>query len=115
VTLALYVISATVFSTCGVLLLRSSVSGLDELTAANVRALALEPRFVGGFGLYALSFLVFLLALRSHEVVQIFPIFVGAGYCGVVLGAYLFLDEPLTGTRLAGIAVIFAGIVILSR
>ena len=59
--------------------------------------------------------MTWLLALRRFEVVVIFPAFVAVNYAGVVLGARLFLGESLTTTRLAGIAVILAGVALVSR
>lgn len=112
---AVYVAVYAALSTAGLLLLRSSLSEVDRLAGPALRGLLLEPRFVGGLALYVLSFGTWLLALRRWEVVQIFPVFVGAGFCGVVLGGALLLDEALTGTRIVGAAIVLLGIVLLLR
>jgi multidrug transporter EmrE-like cation transporter len=115
VTTALYVASYALLSTGGVLLLRTALKDVDQLSAPSVRSLLVEPSFVLGFVLYALSFLTWLLALRRYEVVVIFPVFVAVGYACVVLGGYLFLGESLSATRVVGILVIFAGMALLFR
>jgi multidrug transporter EmrE-like cation transporter len=114
-TTALYVASYALLSTGGVLLLRTALKDMDELSAASIRSLLAEPSFLLGFVLYALSFLTWLLALRRYEVVVIFPVFVAVGYACVVLGGYLFLGESLSAGRVVGILVIFAGMALLFR
>jgi multidrug transporter EmrE-like cation transporter len=114
-TTALYVVSYALLSTGGVLLLRTALKDVDELSAASIRSLLVEPSFLLGFVLYALSFLTWLLALRRYEVVVIFPVFVAVGYACVVLGGYLFLGESLSASRVVGILVIFAGMALLFR
>jgi len=115
VTTALYVATYALLSTGGVLLLRAAMKDVDQLSAASIRSLLVEPSFLLGFVLYALSFLTWLLALRRYEVVVIFPVFVAVGYACVVLGGYLFLGESLSASRLVGILVIFAGMALLFR
>jgi multidrug transporter EmrE-like cation transporter len=114
-TTALYVVSYALLSTGGVLLLRTALKDVDQLSAASIRSLLVEPSFLLGFALYALSFLTWLLALRRYEVVVIFPVFVAVGYACVVLGGYLFLGESLSASRVVGILVIFAGMALLFR
>jgi multidrug transporter EmrE-like cation transporter len=115
VTTALYVATYALLSTGGVLLLRTAMKDVDQLSAASIRSLLVEPSFLLGFVLYALSFLTWLLALRQYEVVVIFPVFVAVGYACVVLGGYLFLGESLSASRVVGILVIFAGMALLFR
>ena len=114
-TAALYVVTYAALSTAGVLLLRASLRDTNDISLATLGALLREPRFVVGFVVYALSFGTWLFALRRFEVTRIFPVFIGAGYCSVVLGAYVFLDEALSASRTVGIAVVLAGIILLSR
>jgi multidrug transporter EmrE-like cation transporter len=98
-----------------VLLLRTTMKDVGELSAASVRGLLTDPAFLLGFLLYAASFLTWLLALRRYDVVVIFPVFVAVGYACVVLGGYLFLGESLSAYRVVGILVIFAGMALLFR
>lgn len=113
--MAAYVAASALLTTGGVLLLRKAMSDVDELSAGTLGSLLLTPAFLAGFVLYAASFVSWLLALRRYEAVVIFPAFVGAGYAGVVLGGRLLLGEPLTPACIAGIAVILAGVALVSR
>ena len=113
-TTAAYVAAYALFSTGGVLLLRTALTDVD-VSAKTARTLLAEPSFLIGFLLYALSFATWLLALRRYEVVAIFPVFVGVGYACVVLGGYVFLGEQLTASRAAGILIIFVGIAFAFR
>jgi multidrug transporter EmrE-like cation transporter len=114
-TTALYVASYALLSTGGVLLLRTALKDVDQLSVASLRSLLVDPAFLLGFVLYALSFLTWLLALRRYDVVVIFPVFVAVGFACVVLGGYLFLGEPLSASRVVGVLVIFAGMALLFR
>ena len=114
-TTALYVAAYALLSTGGVLLLRTALKDVDELSVASVRGLLTDPAFLFGFLLYALSFGTWLLALRRYDVVVIFPVFIAVGYACVVLGGYLFLGESLSASRIAGILVIFGGMALLFR
>ena len=113
--MAAYVAAYALLTTGGVLLLRTALKDVDHISARTLGSLLTDPAFLTGFGLYATSFLTWLFALRRYETVVIFPIFVGAGYAGVVLGGRIFLGEALTATRIAGILVIFSGVVLVSR
>lgn len=114
-TAAAYVAAYALLSTSGVLLLRTALRDVDEVSFAAARRIVADPYFLAGFLLYSLSFFTWLLALRRFEVVAIFPVFVGVGYACVVLGAYFFLDESLTASHAAGILVILAGIALIAR
>jgi drug/metabolite transporter (DMT)-like permease len=111
---AAYVATYAVISTCGVLLLRTTLKGVD-VTGSSVRSVGGDPRFVGGVVLYGLSFLVWLLALRRYEVSQIFPAFIAASFAGVIVGSWLLLGESMTGMRGLGIAIVAVGLVLLMR
>jgi multidrug transporter EmrE-like cation transporter len=113
---ALCIVSYALVGTAGVLLLRSSMRGTTEHSgAAQAHELMREPRFVAGVAPYALSFGTWLLALRRYEVVQVFPIFVGAGTGAVVLGGHIVLGEELSLTMTCGAISVLVGIVLLMR
>ncbi|MEP6909186.1 MAG: hypothetical protein ABI896_01995 [Actinomycetota bacterium] len=113
--MAVYLAVYALLSTGGVLLLRTALKDVDGLSVDTVRGLLTEPSFLFGFVLYALSFGTWLIALSRWEVVVAFPAFAGVGYACIFLGAYFFLGEALSATRLVGILVIFAGMILLSR
>jgi quaternary ammonium compound-resistance protein SugE len=70
--------------------------------------------YAGGL-LYAASFATFIASLRRYEVLTVFPLFTGITYATVTVAAALLLDESLTASRLAGIALVAAGAVLLVR
>lgn len=108
-TFAAYLVAYVVLSAAGLLLLRRSLAD-----ATLGQALA-DPRFYAGAAGYALSFGTFLLSLRRYEVLTVFPVFLGCAYAAVAVGAAVFLDEALTGARVAGIALVGAGLLLLAR
>lgn len=113
--MAVYLAVYAVLGTGGVLLLRTALKDVDGISVDTAKGLLTEPSFLLGFVLYALSFLTWLIALSRWEVVVAFPAFAGVGYACIVIGAYFFLGETLSATRLVGILVIFAGMILLAR
>ena len=103
--LVAYVLS----SSAGVLLLRHSLAGASLAGAAGSPLL-----WVGGV-MYALSFGLWLLALRSHQVSVVYPLFVGASLIGVAIGGGLFLGETIGLLRATGILVVILGLGLVVR
>jgi multidrug transporter EmrE-like cation transporter len=107
--LAAYALAYTTLATAGLVVLRRTLEG------ASITELARTPGLYAGGLLYAASFGTFLLSLRHFEVLTVFPLFTGITYATVVVASALFLDESLTPARLAGIALVAAGAVLLVR
>ena len=70
------------------------------------------PLLLGGFALYGAGALIF--ALRCGELSVLHPM-LGAGYVLSLLLGSVLLNEPLSSTKLIGVAVIVAGLVLLAR
>ena len=68
-----------------------------------------------GAALYGCSFLLWMFILSRTQLSVAFPVVIGATLAATTLGAWLVLREPVNLVRLAGIAVVFAGIVLVSR
>ncbi len=68
-----------------------------------------------GAVLYGCSFLLWMLILSRTQLSIAYPVLIGATLATTTLGAWLLLREPMHLTRLAGIAVVFAGIVLVTR
>lgn len=107
--LALYAVAYTMLATAGLVLVRRS------LEDASFSELVQEPGLYLGGLLYAASFATFLASLRSYEVLTVFPLFTGITYATVAVAAAVILDEPLSASRLAGIALVGVGAVLLVR
>ena len=108
-TLLLYAVVYTTLATAGLIVVRRS------LADASFAELIQDPAVYAGALLYAASFATFLASLRSYEVLTVFPLFTGITYATVTVAAALLLDEPLTTSRLAGIALVAVGAVLLVR
>jgi multidrug transporter EmrE-like cation transporter len=109
VRLIAYTAAYTTLATLGLVVLRRS------LADASLSELARAPGVYAGAVLYAASFGTFLLSLRHFEVLTVFPLFTGVAYATVTVASALLLDEPLTPARVAGIALVAAGAVLLVR
>lgn len=68
---------------------------------------------LGGFALYGAGALTMILALRCGELSVLHPM-LGAGYVLSLLLGSVFLRETLSATKLAGVLVITAGLVLLA-
>lgn len=83
-----------------------------SLLSSTARAL-LMPQVMLGLGLYGVGTIVWLTALGRLEVSQAYP-FVGLGFVlTAILGRLVFGDD-LSIQRIAGIALVIAGIVLIS-
>lgn len=104
-----YAAAYTTLATLGLVVLRRSLSD------ASLSEIARTPGFYAGGLLYAASFGTFLLSLRHFEVLTVFPLFTGIAYATVAVASAVYLDEPLTLARVAGIALVASGAVLLVR
>ncbi len=76
--------------------------------------LALEPRILAGTGCYALSLVLWVMALSRTEVSVMVPM-VSIGFALNALLAWWLLGESLNVQRIAGIAVIMLGVWLVAR
>lgn len=104
-----YAVVYTTLATIGLVLLRRT------LEDATVSEIAHDPAFFIGGLFYAASFATFLASLRRFEVLTVFPLFTGLAYATVAVAAAIVLDESVTAARVAGIAFVGVGAVLLVR
>jgi len=83
------------------------------MTAATPRML-MHAGWWGGLTCYAISVLIWILALSRAPVSAIYPM-LSMGYIVNAIGAMLLFDEALSTTKMTGIAIIIAGVCILTR
>jgi multidrug transporter EmrE-like cation transporter len=86
---------------------------LDNAVPVGLQ-LALEPRILGGTGCYALSLVLWVMALSRTEVSVMYPM-VSIGFALNALLAWWLLGEAFSLQRIAGIAVIMVGVVLVAR
>jgi quaternary ammonium compound-resistance protein SugE len=109
VKLAAFTLTYTTLATLGLVVLRRT------LADASLTEVVRTPSLYAGGLLYAASFATFLASLRSFEVLTVFPLFTGVTYATVTVAAAVVLDEHLSASRLAGIALVAVGAVLLVR
>ena len=92
--------------------------GAFEFTARGFAVvgprLAFEPHIMGGLLCYVISVAVWIMALSRVEVSIAYPM-LSIGYVVNAVAAWYLFGEAVTGTRLAGIAFIIVGVVIVAR
>lgn len=74
-----------------------------------------QPAFLGGVVLYGLAAVVWFYALSITEVSTGYPVLVGLTFVLVSLGAAGLFHESLVPAKLAGMVLILAGILLVSR
>jgi drug/metabolite transporter (DMT)-like permease len=117
----LLVVIAVVIGGSGHVMLAKAMRPVGDLTEAPTgrvgsmvgRALA-NPWLVAGVALQALFFFMYLTLLTRADVSQILPL-TALDYIVVAVLAQVFLAEPVTGARWLGIALIVAGVALVSR
>jgi len=99
--------SAILLGVLGQLLLKSGAEG-----AATIEHQLLSPLTIGGFGIYVVSGLLYVISLKNIPISLAFPS-VAAGYGLVAIAAHYFWKEPLGLQQAAGIALICVGLLVL--
>ena len=84
-----------------------------DVVAMMVR-IAAQPAIWLGLACYAVSVLAWVVALSRTDVSLAYP-FLSIGYVVTALAAWSLLGETLSPVRIAGIALICSGVVLLSR
>jgi multidrug transporter EmrE-like cation transporter len=88
-------------------------AGLASLRQAGM-ALALHPGILGGLACYAVSVVVWIVALSRVEVSVAYPM-LSIGYVVNALLAWWLFNESLNPQRWIGIGVIIIGVVLVAR
>jgi multidrug transporter EmrE-like cation transporter len=99
-------------STIVFLLLYVAIS-VTGLTLLKSQSEIFSARFVLGFLLYGLGFVMWYILLRMMPLSVAFPIAAGSLIAATQLVGSFFLDEKLGAMHLLGIAVIIAGVVLV--
>ena len=76
--------------------------------------LATEPHIVGGLVCYAISVVVWVMALSRVEVSIAYPL-LSIGYVVNAIAAWYLFGEAVTPMRLAGIGIIIVGVCLVAR
>jgi multidrug transporter EmrE-like cation transporter len=89
-----------------------------EFTLGNAWTLAervaVNPPIIGGLFCYAISVVVWILALSRVDVSVAYPM-LSVGYVVNAVAAWLLFGESLSAARLAGIGIIIVGVWLVAR
>ena len=114
------VLTGVLLNAVAQLLLKAGSGALAgiELRAANAMAIAgrlvLNPPIIAGLVCYAVSVVVWILALSRVEVSVAYPM-LSVGYVVNAVAAWWLFGESLSATRIAGIGVILIGVWLVAR
>ena len=112
--------AGVLLNTFAQLLLKAGTNSIGRFEFALSRALdiglklAFNPYILGGMACYAVSLVVWLMALSRVEVSVAYPM-LSVGFALNAVLAWWLLGEPVTPQRLAGIAIIIVGVTIVAR
>jgi multidrug transporter EmrE-like cation transporter len=104
-----YVLAAVLLGTVAQLFLKAGTN----VTPVGL-GLALEPRILAGVACYAVSLVVWVLALSKTPVSVAYPM-VSLGFALNAVLAWWLLGESLTAMKMAGIGCIIVGVILVAR
>jgi multidrug transporter EmrE-like cation transporter len=85
----------------------------SNLLPVGIR-LATEPHIVGAIACYALSVVIWILALSRVQVSIAYPL-LSMGYVVNAAAAWWFFNESINPAKIAGIGIIILGVIFISR
>jgi multidrug transporter EmrE-like cation transporter len=92
----------------------NQVGGIEQLDLGLLMNMLLNPYVFTGIGSYGVGFIAYLFALSKLDQSFAYPMF-SLGYVLVAVFNWVFLHEPFSITRLAGVIVIIIGVALLGR
>ena len=114
------VLTGVLLNAVAQLLLKAGAGSLADVelrvsnTAAIAGRLVLNPPIIAGLFCYAISVVVWILALARVEVSVAYPM-LSVGYVLNALAAWWLFGENLSATRIAGIGIILIGVWLVAR
>ena len=114
------ILSGVLLNAVAQLLLKAGAKSITGLafTFGNASTIAsrvaLNLPILGGLACYAISVVVWILALSRVEVSVAYPM-LSVGYVVNAFAAYWLFGEALTPARMAGIAIIIGGVWLVAR
>lgn len=114
------ILTGVLLNACAQLLLKAGTNAIGhiEFSGNGLWAVApkliFEPHILAGLACYAISVVVWIGALSRTPVSIAYPM-LSIGYIVNAVAAWYLFAEALTPTRIAGIAVIIVGVVLITR
>ena len=112
-----FLLSAVALGVAGQMVMKTGMTQVGALNALNLNSLGRmfsNIYVILGIGCYALSSIVYLMALSKLPLSFAYPM-VGLGYVIGVLLSALFLREPVSLARWMGVLLICGGAVLIGR
>jgi multidrug transporter EmrE-like cation transporter len=119
VSLAL-ILTGVILNAAGQLLLKAGTNAVGQFafTADNIvpvgTRLAFEPHILAGVVCYGVSLVVWVLGLSRVPVSIAYPM-LSLGYVINAVAAWYLFGESVNATRIAGIAFIVVGVIVIAR
>lgn len=112
----LLVLLCTVFGAAAQLLIKAGAGSLPHVSGVmpNLIAMAMNSRLLAGYSLYGISTILLIVALRHGELSLLYPV-IALTYVWVAILSVIVFHEYLNPLRLAGVAVIVAGVAVLGQ
>jgi multidrug transporter EmrE-like cation transporter len=101
-------------SSCGLLLMKSGLTGDPLVSSAASLQLLASARFLIGSSLYVFSFAAWIGVLASMPLSTAYPLAIGLTMTCSTLGATVMLGEQLDTAKLAGVVCVFLAVVLLT-
>lgn len=114
------ILSGVLLNAAAQLLLKAGATAVGRFDYSLANAipigfkLAMQPPILGGLFCYAISVVVWILALSRVPVSVAYPM-LSIGYVVNALAAFWLFGEALTAAKLSGIGFIIVGVVLVSR
>ena len=119
-TIFLLILSGVLLNSFAQLLLKAGARSIETLafTWENFLPIAIklagQAPLLGGLACYAVSVVVWILALSRVDVSIAYPM-LSMGYVVNAIAAWALFGETLNAQRILGIAIILIGVVVLTR
>ena len=119
-TTMICILLSTACGVTGQLVLKKAMMGIGVLTPTAsavpsiVMRIALSPLVIAGMSCYVLGSFFWLIALSRVQLSFAYP-FASLSYVLIFVATYYFFGETINAWRLAGMAVICLGVLLISR
>ncbi|MHB9052469.1 MAG: DMT family transporter [Thermoleophilia bacterium] len=113
----LLVLMTSITATMGNSLLKVGASGGNEdelLELKHLPRTLLKPAIIGGGALYAFSQLLWISILRIADLSLAYPLMIGLNFLLIMFVAWSYFKEPVSPGKLAGMVLIFIGIMAIA-
>ena len=106
------VLTASLVGSFGPILIKKGTANLTRADGIPnmIKRTMTNYHLIGGIGLYGLSTILFIPALRGGDLSILYPL-VAIGYVFVTLWAVLILKEKMNSSKWIGLSLIIAGVI----